>query len=81
MEKKIDPSFIEPVIERKSETAWIIQLEEDPETGDMVMPLPMEVLESQGWKIGDTLVWDLDETTNTATLKKKRDDNETGQQS
>ena len=74
MEKKIDPSTFEPVVERKSETAWIIQLEEDPETGDLVMPLPNELLESQGWKIGDTLVWDLDETTNTATLKKKKTD-------
>jgi hypothetical protein len=72
MENKIDPSLIEPVIEQKTETSWIIQLEEDPVTGDLVMPLPTELLESQGWKIGDTLVWDIDEETQTATLIKKK---------
>lgn len=71
MDKKIEPSTFEPNIERKSETVWIIELEEDPETGDIIMPLPSELLESQGWKIGDTLKWDLDEETKTATLKKK----------
>jgi len=71
MEKKIDPSSFDPVFERKSETTWIISLEEDPETGDLVMPLPEELLNSQGWKIGDTLVWDVDEKTQTATLTKK----------
>lgn len=71
MEKKIDPSSFEPVIERKSETSWIIQLEEDPETGDLIMPLPDELLTAQGWSVGDTLTWDFDESTQTATLTKK----------
>ena len=30
---------------------WIVELEEDPETGDLIMPLPMELIESQGWKL------------------------------
>lgn len=72
MEKKIDPSKLESTVEQKSDTTWIIQLEEDPETGDLVMPLPVELLESQGWKIGDTLVWDMDDKTQTATLTKKK---------
>ena len=59
---------------------WIVELEEDPETGDLIMPLPMELIESQGWKIGDTLVWDLNEAEKTATLKKKKDGNETGKE-
>ena len=71
MDKRIDPSNIEAKIERKSETSWIITLEEDPKTGDLVMPLPTELLESQGWAIGDTLVWDFDDVDKTATLKKK----------
>lgn len=53
------------------ETTWIVTLEEDPETGDLVMPLPNEVLKSQGWNIGDTLVWDIDEKQQVATLTKK----------
>lgn len=72
MEKKIDPSTFEPKYERKSDTVWIIELEEDPDTGDLVMPLPNELLEAQGWKIGDTLKWNIDEDTKTATLVKKK---------
>ena len=75
-EKKIDPSNLEAKFERKSETSWIIQLEEDPETGDLIMPLPDELLATQGWKIGDTLVWNVDEETNTASLIKKPDEND-----
>jgi len=60
-------------IEQTSETTWIITLEEDPETGDLVMPLPEGLLESQGWQIGDTLVWDVDEETGTAKLTRKND--------
>lgn len=66
-------------IEQTSETTWIITLEEDPETGDLVMPLPEGLLESQGWQIGDTLVWDIDEETGTAKLTRKND-SETGNQ-
>ncbi len=72
MEKKIDPSSIEPKVQKKSDTVWIIELEEDPDTGDLIMPLPGELLEAQGWKIGDTLNWSVDEETRTATLVKKK---------
>lgn len=58
--------------EKNSETAWIISLEEDPDTGDMILPLPDELLESQGWKIGDTLVWDIVDD-GVAILTKKND--------
>ena len=71
METNIDPSDTQQQIERKSETTWIITLEEDPETGDLIMPLPEELLASQGWKIGDTLTWDFDNDSQTATLSKK----------
>lgn len=71
-EKKIDPSSFEPKFEKKSETVWIVELEEDPETGDIIMPLPSELMETQGWSIGDTLTWDVNEETKTATLTKKK---------
>lgn len=71
MESKIDPTEFEPKVEQKSETTWIIDLEEDPETGDLIMPLPDALLEAQGWRIGDTLVWDLQD--GAATLTKKND--------
>lgn len=71
MESKIDPTEFEPKVEQKSETTWIIDLEEDPETGDLIMPLPDALLEAQGWRIGDTLVWDFQ--NGAATLTKKND--------
>lgn len=60
-------------IKQTPETTWVIALEEDPETGDLIMPLPEGLLESQGWTIGDTLVWDIDEKNGSATLTKKND--------
>lgn len=49
-------------LKRTGETTWIITLEEDPETGELIMPLPAEVLEMQGWQIGDLLTWSVDES-------------------
>ena len=71
MESKIDPSDIEPNVKKTSETTWIIQLEEDPETGDLIMPLPRELIEAQGWVIGDTLTWGNGDTDDSYSLTKK----------
>ena len=38
-------------------THWTVTLEEDPETGDLVMPIPQDLLDTQGWAEGDTLEW------------------------
>lgn len=73
MKSKIDPGNQVSKIERTSETTWIIELEEDPETGDVIMPLPDELIASQGWNLGDTLVWDIDEKTGEVSLKKSTD--------
>ena len=49
--------------------SWTIKLEEDPETGDLIMPLTDEILESAGWKEGDTLEW-IDNKDGTWILRK-----------
>jgi len=37
---------------------WIITLEEAEDgSGDLVMPLPQDLLDSADWKEGDTLKW------------------------
>ena len=37
---------------------WIIDLEEaKDDSGDLIMPLPQDLLESAGWKEGDILEW------------------------
>jgi hypothetical protein len=39
-------------------THWTVVVEEDPESGDLVMPLPPDLLNQMGWDFGDTLVWE-----------------------
>ena len=36
---------------------WTVNVEEDPETGDLILPLPPDLLEEAGWKEGDSLNW------------------------
>jgi hypothetical protein len=54
--------------------SWIITLEEaDDGSGDLVLPLTDEIMESAGWKTGDVLEW-IDNKNGTWTLRKKEDD-------
>ena len=48
----------------------IVTLEKDPETGDLMLPLPEELLKEVGWKTGDVLKW-IDNNDGTYTLRKK----------
>lgn len=52
------------------ETHWIVELEEDPETGDLVMPLPPAMLKELGWEIGDDLTWNINDETKEVSLTK-----------
>ena len=70
MKSSIDPRTDVSKIEQTSETTWIVELEEDPETGDIIMPLPDELMSSQGWVVGDVLEWDINEETGEVSLKK-----------
>jgi hypothetical protein len=38
-------------------SSWTITVEEDPETGELLLPLPTDFLVMQGWIEGDTLEW------------------------
>ena len=49
-----------------------VKVEEDPDTGDLVLPLPTELLNQMGWDFGDTLIWD-DNQDGTFSLSKKVD--------
>jgi hypothetical protein len=37
---------------------WTVTVEEDPETGDLILPFPADMLAQAGWDFGDTLIWD-----------------------
>jgi len=52
--------------------SWTITLEQDPETGDLVLPFTNEILEEVGWKEGDVLEW-IDNKNGSWSLVKKEE--------
>lgn len=36
---------------------YILTVQEDPDTGELILPFTTEILETLGWKEGDTLEW------------------------
>ena len=55
-------------------THWTVTVEEaDDGSGDLVMPLPQEFLQIQGWVEGDTLEW-LDNKDGSWSLQKVKSD-------
>jgi hypothetical protein len=59
---------ISPV--RKS---WTVTIEEDPSTRDLILPLPQELLNMQGWAEGDTLEW-IDNKDGSWSIQKAKND-------
>ena len=55
---------------KSDKKSWTITLEEDPESGDLVLPFPPDLLDEAGWKEGDTLIWD-DLKDGSFALRKK----------
>lgn len=54
---------------------WAIIVEEDQETGELVLPFSDGMLSEVGWKPGDTLTW-ADNGNGSWTLSKKEIENE-----
>ena len=52
---------------------WTITLEEDPETGELILPFPPDLLAEAGWKEGDTLEW-IDRGDGSWSLEKQKDE-------
>jgi formylmethanofuran dehydrogenase subunit D len=50
---------------------FTIELIEDPETGELVLPLTPEIIEELGWVEGDTLIWTKDGESVVVTKKNK----------
>jgi hypothetical protein len=48
---------------------WTVIVEEDPDTGDLMLPFPDELLTEAGWKEGDTLKWTIN-PDNTIIIEK-----------
>ena len=50
---------------------WTVTLEEDPETGDLILPFTNEILEELGWREGDVLEWEDNKDGSWSLVKKK----------
>jgi hypothetical protein len=50
-----------------------ITLEEDPETGDLIIPFTDDILQEAGWKEGDTIEW-IDNKDGSWSLVKQQDE-------
>jgi hypothetical protein len=57
IETVIEPSELTPLWAKTGDNSWVATLQEDPETGDLILPLPDDVMKSQGFEIGDILKW------------------------
>jgi len=47
---------------------WIVELIEDPDTKDLLLPFPEDVLKLMDWEEGTVVCWEI--TTNGLSLKK-----------
>lgn len=52
--------------------SWTLTLEEDPETGDLVLPFTEEILKELGWQEGDVLEWIDNKDGSWGLVKKKQ---------
>lgn len=53
----------------QDQVRYEVILQEDPDTGDLILPIPQPVLDSLGWKEGDDVDFDVRED-GTFLLKK-----------
>lgn len=51
---------------------YTVELELDPETLDLILPFPDEILKETGWGMGDSLEW-IDNKDGTFTVRKNYD--------
>jgi len=44
-----------------SDWQYEVMTQEDPETGELILPIPPELMKQMGWSEGDTLDFDQDD--------------------
>ena len=54
---------------------WTVQVEEDPNTGDLLLPFPPDLLSQMGWAEGTELWW-TDNEDGTVSIREKKNDND-----
>jgi hypothetical protein len=64
-------SIVEPQCKQLGKKYWSVILEEDDDTGDLILPLTEEMLEDLGWELGDTVEWNINDDATSITIKNK----------
>ena len=60
---------------KTGENSWIITVQENGKTKELMLEFPPEALDQVGWDTGDTLIWEeLDHGAWSLTKKKEDDD-------
>jgi hypothetical protein len=54
----------------QDDVTYEVITQEDPDTGDLLVPLPPELLDKMGWREGDEIEWKID-TQGRWVLSKK----------
>jgi hypothetical protein len=52
------------------EFTYEVITQEDPETGELILPIPKQLMEEMGWKEGDELSFDQDDQGRWVISKK-----------
>lgn len=50
---------------------YIAELEEDPDSGELLMQIPTDILSQMGWEVGTELFWEIE---NGNIILKGKDD-------
>ena len=58
----------------------IVQLEQDPNTGELILPIPTDLLSQMGWIEGTELFW-IDNEDGTYSLKEKKNESSEAERS
>ena len=72
----IEPSELEPGWVKTGDNSWVATLQEDPKTGDLILPLPDDVMASNGFEIGDILKWKDNKDGSFSITKKASEETE-----
>jgi len=76
MKTEIEPSQLEPHWVKTGDNSWVATLQEDPDTGDLILPLPEDLMKSQGFSIGDILQWKDNKDGSFSITKKASEETE-----
>ena len=72
METKITSSSVaNPQCKQLASKRWSVMLEEDEDTGDLILPLTEEMLADIGWELGDVVEWEITENSKSILIKNK----------